>query len=172
VTARLPMVLGSIVVCLVAACQPDATSPDPAEVGGPSFSATTLTQNSSFPIDLIFFVACANGGAGEEVALSGSLHDLFHVTLDGSGGLHVKTHSNPQGISGIGLTTGAKYQATGVTQEQFNAKIGEQDTFINNFRLIGQGPGNNFLVHENFHVTVNANGVVTSFHDHFSVVCK
>jgi len=43
---------------------------------------------------------------------------------------------------------------------------------VNNFRIIGQGPGNNFLVHETFHFTINANGNVTAFVDHFSVDCK
>ena len=43
---------------------------------------------------------------------------------------------------------------------------------MNNFRIIGQGPGNNFLVHETFHVTINANGVVTATVDNFSVECK
>ena len=31
---------------------------------------------------------------------------------------------------------------------------------------------NNFLVHENTHVTVNANGEVTASVDNFSVDCK
>ena len=34
-------------------------------------------------------------------------------------------------------------------------------TFVNNFRWIGPGRGNNFLSHQTFHVTVNANGVTT-----------
>jgi hypothetical protein len=59
-----------------------------------------------------------------------------------------------------------------VTQSHFNLKAGQQETDINNFRIIGQGPGNNFLVHDNFHISVNANGVVTSFHDNFGVDCK
>src|SRR6266567_741998 len=42
----------------------------------------------------------------------------------------------------------------------------------NNVRIIGQGPGNNLLVHENAHITINANGTVTVFHDNFSVDCK
>jgi hypothetical protein len=60
----------------------------------------------------------------------------------------------------------------GVTSHEFNINVGQQETFINNFRIIGQGPGNNFLVHENSHVTINANGVITSFHDNFTVECK
>ena len=136
--------------------------------GAPASSSTVSTV---FPIDLIVFVPCANGGAGEDVALSGNLHDLFHITVNGNS-LHVKTHDQPQGISGTGLVTGDKYQATGVTQDEFNTSFGMEETFINNFRIIGQGPGNNFLVHENFDITINANGTVTASHDNFTVDCK
>ena len=71
-----------------------------------------------------------------------------------------------------GQTTVDKYQGTGVTQDEFNAKVDMEETFINNFRIIGQGSGNNFLVHETFHVTINANGSVTAFLDNFSIDCR
>jgi len=29
-------------------------------------------------------------------------------------------------------------------------------TFVNNFRIIGQGPGNNFLVHKTLQIKINA----------------
>jgi hypothetical protein len=45
-------------------------------------------------------------------------------------------------------------------------------TFVNNFRIIGQGPGNNFLVHETMHITLNAAGFLTVFHDNITVDCK
>ena len=133
--------------------------------------ASSFTVNSVFPIDLAVFVPCANGGVGEDVLLSGNLHDLIHVTVNDNS-VHVKTHDQPQGISGTGVVTGDKYQATGVTQDEFNTSFGMEETFINNFRIIGQGPGNNFLVHENFHITINANGTVTASHDNFTVDCK
>jgi hypothetical protein len=41
-----------------------------------------------------------------------------------------------------------------------------------NFRLIGQGKGNNYLVHSIFHFTINAKGEVTAFVDQVSVECK
>jgi hypothetical protein len=133
--------------------------------------AETFTVSTTFPISFVVFVPCANGGAGEDVFLSGNLHDLFHITINDNS-LHVKVHDQPQGISGTGLTTGVKYQATGVTQEEFNTSFGVTDTFVNNFRIIGQGPGNNLLVHDNFHITINANGTVTAIHDNFRVDCK
>jgi hypothetical protein len=114
------------------------------------------------PLELSLLIPCAADGAGETVDLSGTLHVVLHMTTDGHGGVHIREHFNPQGVSGYGQTTGGKYQATGVTVEQLNATIGVQSTFINNFRVIGPGRGNDFIVHENFHVTVNANGTVTA----------
>jgi hypothetical protein len=134
--------------------------------------ADSFTVSQTFPIDITVFVPCANGGAGEDVEITGNLHDLFHVTFDGVGGLHVTVHDNPQGISGFGLTTGDTYRGVGITEEHFNGTVGSTDTFVNNFRIIGNGPGNNFSVHENIHVTINANGELTAFVDNFSVTCK
>jgi len=137
-------------------------------------SASTVTTSTEFPISLTVFIPCAAGGTGEFVALSGDLHDLFHVTFDGNGGFHLDAQDNPQGVSGVGLTTGDKYQGTGVTRFDFNGTAGGTIVYtaVNNFRIIGSGPGNNFLVHDNFHITVNPNGTVTSSHDNFSVTCK
>jgi hypothetical protein len=84
-------------------------------------------------------------------------------------------HFQPQEIVGVGETTGVKYQATGITQESFKGPFQNGQihfTYVNNFRIIGQGPGNNYLVHENEHFIINADGTVTVFHDNFSIVCQ
>ena len=136
--------------------------------------ATASTSDEKIPVDFLLFISCANGGAGEYVHLSGYLHAVSHVTVTGNN-FHVKYHNQPQGISGVGETTGDKYQATGVTQEQYGGSLvnGQYaDTYVNNFRIIGQGPGNNYLVHETIHVTINANGDVTTYIDNFTVDCK
>jgi hypothetical protein len=138
---------------------------------GVQAAQSEVVFNESFPIAITVFVPCADGGAGELVVLEGDLHVLLTIT-ENANHLSVKSHSQPQGISGIGLSTGDKYQGTGVTQDHFTIGLGETFTFVNNFRIIGQGPGNNFLVHETFHVTINANGVVTAVVDNFSVECK
>lgn len=162
-------------VTLLAACSENAlpTAPSAAfdralDVARASSDMTNLRE----PTDLFVWVECANDGAGEVVLLSGPLHIIVHTTLDARGGAHLKLHFQPQGISGTGQTTGDRYQATGVTQEHLNLKKGETYTRVNNFRMIGQGPGNNFLVHETFHVTINANGVLTAWVDNFTVECK
>lgn len=143
-----------------------------AGAAGAGAQATTVTTNEQVPITVFAFVPCANDGAGELVLLTGTLHVLTHVTIDDQGGLHVKQHFQPQGLSGVGLTTGDTYRGTGVTQTEFNATAATEQTSINNFRIIGQGRDNNFLVHSTFHVTVNANGEVTTVVDNFSTECR
>jgi hypothetical protein len=169
------LVVGGLLLgCGDVAQGPTALSPSALPLFASANSAFTETTNEQVPLTLVVFVSCANGGTGEPVALQGDLHILSHVTVSNSGNVHVKTHFQPMGISGQGLITGDKYQGTGVTQEQFNLNgpLPITDTFINNFRIIGQGPGNNFLVHATFHITINANGQVTSVVDNFKAECK
>ena len=133
-----------------------------------------VISNTDVPIVLDVFVPCANGGAGENVHFEGTLHVLMSLTINGN---HVsgKAHFQPQGLNGVGGVTGDKYQATGVTQGEFSDNLinGQAtETFVNNFRIIGQGPGNNATVHENAHITINANGILTATVDNFSADCK
>jgi len=133
-----------------------------------------VQENDTTDISLTVFVPCAAGGAGEIVDLSGPLHTLISFTINGNN-VSGYFHFQPQGITGTGESTGDKYQATGVTLESFKNSLqnGQANlTFVNNFRIIGQGPGNNYLVHETMHVTINADGTATVFHDNFSVDCK
>ncbi|UCD73197.1 MAG: hypothetical protein JSW01_00720 [Candidatus Bathyarchaeota archaeon] len=118
------------------------------------------------------WIPCAMDGAGESVYLSGYLHIVFSTTLDGKGGFHTRIHHNPQGITGIGELSGDKYQAVGETRTVTNGKIGETYTFVNNYKIIGQGRGNNLLIHDTIHYTVNVNGEVTSDLANTSVECR
>jgi len=134
--------------------------------------ATTFKTNIQVPVDeIVPFVTIPC--AGEDVALSGTLHILIRGTIDDNGGVHSKFHFQPQGVKGLGLTTGDKYQATGVTQETINATgLPFTRTFVNNFRIIGPGPGNNFLAHDTVHLTINANGTATAVVANSSAECK
>ncbi len=161
------------IVGLVACDSPAAL--DDSAVTPPSFAvATTFTDNVSFPVNIGVFIPCAAGGAGEVVFLSGNLHSLSSSTTnDNNFTLTIQNH--PQGISGVGLTTGDKYQGTGVTRETLSGSFvnGQfSKTFVNNFRIIGQGAGNNFLIHQDLHITFNANGELTASVDNFRAECK
>lgn len=133
--------------------------------------ATVYHGNISVPFSMWVYIPCA----GEVAMLDGNLHILTHLTFDNAGGLTFKAHFQPQGLSGTGSVTGDKYQGTGVTQwtSRFSGTSSQYEfTYINNFRMIGQGTGNNFLVHANMHFTVNANGDVTASVGNASASCK
>jgi hypothetical protein len=131
--------------------------------------------NDMSDVNFTFFVPCAAGGAGELVDLTGPLHTLITFTINGNN-VSGMAHFQPQGILGVGETTGDKYQGTGVTKDtgfKGSFQNGQfTQTFVNNFRIIGSGAGNNFLGHEEAHVTFNANGTVTVVHDNLSAECK
>ena len=130
-----------------------------------STAGAEVTTNVRIPLNTLAFVSCAAGGAGELVAISGDLHIVFTSTFSASGEVTSMSHFQPQGVSGFGLITGDKYQGTGVTQTTYH--VDGRDGFpwnlteINNFRIIGQGPGNNADVHSTLHITVNADGTAT-----------
>ena len=103
---------------------------------------------------------------------AGSVLSVFKGTNpNGLWNLWVDDDVNPDdttasGYGGLGATR-AVTQGTTTT-----GVIGVTDNFVNNFKIIGPHPGNNILIHENFHVTVNANGTLTAFVDNFSAECK
>ena len=163
-------IFSGLIGCSSGPTDPSSAESVPGSVQGAR--AVTFTASSNFEAQFQVFVDCAAGGAGEIVDFSGILHSLFHVTINCNKFI-MKSDFQPQGIIGIGETTGDRYQATGVTQETTTSgTVGFTDSFVNNFKIIGVGPGNNFLIHENVHVTVNANNTVTAFHDQFTADCK
>jgi len=139
-----------------------------------SAQAIAITTNDFIPFAQGVLVPCADGGAGEIVLISGTLHIQNHITINGNRA-SIKFHAQPQGASGVGLTTGDVYRATGETQEHDSIPISNgafEFTFVNNFKIIGPGPDNNLLVHQNVHVTIDANGNVTTVVDNSSVECS
>ena len=127
-----------------------------------------VTESFSLP------VPCANGGIGETISGDVQLHVLITSTVNGTK-VSGKFHFQPQGSTLVGETTGDVYRATGVTQGTFSESLKNgqfTETFVNNFRMIGPGPGNNILVHETFHITISANGDVTVERESITDECK
>jgi hypothetical protein len=164
--------LVALVCTAVVACEQAPTVPTPDRAGEPRLAAATSTMSRKTPFDEERLVPCANGGAGEIVALHGTLHELFHITSGPAGTLTIKFLGNSQGIFGIGLTTGDRYRGTGSTHGTFTMHKGTTNAFIDNFRLVGPGPDNDFFVHETAHTTVNAKGELTVSTDKFTIDCK
>ena len=136
--------------------------------------AIAITTSEFIPFAQLAFVPCADGGAGELVLIEGTLHVLTHVSINGNQA-NIKEQFQPQGATGVGLTTGDTYHAVGGTKfhDTIPLTSGAQTfTLVNNFRLMGPGTDNNLQVHQNVHVTVNANGEITTEIDNTSAECN
>ena len=138
-----------------------------------SISALAASLSMEIPLAFSQFIPCANQGNGEVVDFSGTLHVVISTTVNGNH-IHVNLLANPQGVKGVGETTGDVWQGTGETRQDLNASVSAlpfEATFVNNFKLI-DGRGGSFLVHENIHVTINADGTTTASHDYLTFTCK
>lgn len=141
---------------------------------GAAPASAEVTENAKIPVEIDIEIPCANGGAGEEVLLTGNLHVQTSYVINGNV-VRGRFHDQPEGVSGYGSVSGDRYEATGVSQGEFKSSLHNGQaivSFINNFRIIGQGPGNNYLVHENIHLIINANGDHTTVVDGVEADCK
>ena len=157
----------------IAACDDDIVSPR-LPAGQALLSATVTNTNIQIPFASTVLVTCANGGAGELVDITGTLHVVQHGTVADNGSHGGFAHSQLQWAKGVGQSTGDVYQTGGVTQiVEFDA-LGPQmiTTTADNVLLIGPGPGNNRRVHMTIHLTVNANGEVTADVNIVEVTCS
>jgi len=137
--------------------------------------ARAAAESIQVPFGGPVFVPCANGGDGETIDMSGTLHILTYTTEDANGGLHTYVHFQPQGATAVGQDTGDIYRAVGVTQQSMNihsSGFPVTQTFVNNFRMIGPGPGNNLQMHQTMHMTIDANGTTTVDFDKPSINCN
>ena len=110
----------------------------------------------------------------ETVLLTGDIHTLVTSETDENGGVHFQFHNQPIGLSGEGSVTGDQYLFAGLTQRHTSdhTDLPFETTFVNNFRIIRQGSGDNLMVHATLHVTMNANGDVTADVSNTSLECR
>ena len=132
---------------------------------------TTITSNYEQPFHTAGYLTCAAGGAGEWVDLTGSEHILLVTTIDDTGVFHSKFHYQSQQVTGIGRTTGIKYQGSILMQGTINGKVGDESTFSSYYRFIGQGTASNWLIHDIFHMTVHPDGTITAYVVNSSMRC-
>jgi hypothetical protein len=119
------------------------------------------------------YIPCANGGNGEIAVFVGDLHVVITETIARNKVIR-NYHFQPQGLIAVGLTTGEVYHATGETRrtDQFDPSTGVvTEVYVNNFRIIGPGPGNNFLVHDNMRFVFDGASVYV-LHEHSTADCK
>ena len=113
-------------------------------------------------------VACS----GELVDISGTLHHRVVIVVDERGGVH--TTAITRGIGTGVADSGTRYVGVFVdTSAQYfgPGDVPATGTFPFFFRLISNDGSPDLMVRQQFHITVNANGEITSFTSDTTVSC-
>jgi len=137
-----------------------------------SSGAEVSTTDEIVPYDQTLFVPCGNGGAGEEVALTGSLK-IFEDIIYNNHGFTLNYHVIAQGITGVGLSTGEKFQASGGNKGAITGEFGEEGrysrVFIQQLRIIGQNSV--FKVTYKTKITITPDGKITTSIEDETIDC-
>jgi hypothetical protein len=124
------------------------------------------------PIDLTFtaFDPCA----GEELEFHLREQLVVSENVDARGGIHLHFVINDKGSTAVGQASGITWHQVGATRDaqNFRGSAPVAVNFVNVLNLIGNGSAPNLKIHELFHVTVNANGTLTTLVDRSRIECR
>jgi len=129
----------------------------------PAF-ADTIHWAEWYPFETVVTSPCPGG---EDVLLSGSVHDLQTITDNGTV-IHSSFHENTE-WTGVGLTSGDSYLLRSATNEHWVARDGLKLTGTAHFEFIGAG--DTYLFSEVGQFTVDDNGNVTFTFSRENEVC-
>jgi hypothetical protein len=138
-----------------------------------SSAAKTESSVELEPFESILFVPCVNSGNGEDVALTGSVKFIDQVIFNNHG-FTFTYHAIPQNITGLGLSTGETFVATGVDGGTISGEYGEYgqytSIFMVQFRLIGKS--NAFTIVYKTKVTITPDGRITTTIEEENADCR
>ena len=142
------------------------------DVDGPSVdlkvATTGLVNEQRIPTSGVVINQCN----GEDVAFAGFFHTHSKVTVTPSGATHIELETNTQDMSAVGLSTGAPYNFSERGHDAFNSKsLAVDETVTHRTSVSGRGKVPNFVVFFDIHITVNANGFLTSSFFNFRSTC-
>lgn len=163
------LTLIAIAVTLAACEAPDGVTAPPAISASAAVSRSTVTEYvQNGPL----FIACANGGLGEDMIFEGTVITTTSVTESAGGTVRVKVQIDALAdFHATGLTTGdVYYTATrgpdGISRGVFNFsqvlnKGGGQATVVQVEDYVNPVNGDHIRTRRKFHITLNAHGDVT-----------
>jgi len=158
------VLLATVTVLLFSCSKNIAEMPGQEAVSTSNQSSRAQTENSvvTETYESTLFIPCANAGAGEDVALTGTLKLVSQVMYNDHR-FTLTYHVIPQGVTGVGLSTGEKFTATGGSEGTITGtnEYGQYTaTHIELMRVKGQGIS--FIVSYKFHITITSDGKIST----------
>lgn len=178
-STSLSAITAALGVMLTLACAQTTTEPTETGAEGlaPQLGATHFTTRFTIPVEELFSAACANGGAGEEIRITGSNTLSIKETITPSANRILRVHLQPE-IAGVGETSGDVYKAGRSPGQIMEIEQGDGFPFVTTFFpqpivLIGRGASAATIqIYTRFQLVINNNGVPTVVMVDFSARCQ
>jgi hypothetical protein len=137
-------------------------------------SSEPIHQGTTYavPFENTFFVPCANGGAGEDVMLTGFLNYTYQGTWTNDG-FRLVYHDNGEHVIGTGLSSGDSFAGSGGTNGiAIGSWVNNQwiGTTTGQLKIVGKNA--NFTISYKYHLTVTRDGTVTVYSEALSEDCN
>jgi len=137
--------------------------------------AETFHDSGRIPVDEILWNECT----GEDVHLTGVMLWTNHGVVTSSGMLQWGFQTRYQGVSGLGLTSGTKYQATGGGEQGYGTAVADPDRPYHyaagrmfTIHLVAQGSASDLLIRAHGHLTVTPDFRWLAWIDRYELVCR
>jgi hypothetical protein len=125
-----------------------------------SSQASTRTSLVAVPFEDLLFVPCANGGAGEDVLLTGATNFVYQLTWNDHG-FYLSYHFNHHGVTGVGLSSGETFVASGGNQTTaVGSWVNSEFIATTDAQMRVTGQSTSFTVNYKVHITITPDGNV------------
>lgn len=148
---RAALALSLVALSLFAAHTSRADAPSP-----PQTPATPTVQ--LIPFNHTLRTVCAE----KRIRLSGQFQTKYTVTRDPGGDTIIEGDIDADKISGLGLTSRAKYEAVGTGRLESRGPSPTSFTYVFNFSLNKSGTTDSLMGHVKFRIDVDASWRVTT----------
>jgi hypothetical protein len=158
--------LALFVMLLLVSCSKNITeTPGRDNTGVSSHIQSSQDQSNNglvaVPIAETLFVSCANGGAGENITLTGTTNFVYQITWNDHG-FHLVYHANSHALTGVGLSSGETFTGSDGTQGTvMGSFVNNQWIGTTNERMIINGQNTKYTIVYKNHLVVTPDGKVT-----------
>jgi hypothetical protein len=139
---------------------------------GISPNASTRTSIVAVPFENTVFVPCANGGAGEDVLVTGKTNFVYQMTWTDHDFTMVY-HDNDHQVKGVGLFSGEIFTGSGGTNGSFMGSwVNSQwvGSFVEETKVVGKNTV--FTVIQKIHLIITPDGNVVVNNVEQTVSCQ
>jgi hypothetical protein len=140
--------------------------------GNVSPNASSRTSIVAVPFENTLFVPCANGGAGEDVSLTGKTNFVYQMTWTDHD-FTLVYHDNDHQVTGVGVSSGEKFTGSGGTNGTvMGSWVNSQwvGDMVERVKVVGQNTV--FSVDQRLHLIVTPDGNVVVNSREQTVTCQ